>query len=166
MKLVGLGDSAQAFLTAFATELANHVDTVPDAVYVAAGEIPWDGESLIMYMASEAQGVPGRPNSLTQVSVATAISYVTFFIELIRDVSTFGYEGGVIGLPSDEAMANEGVAALNDAGALVWTALTLKDEQIPVMGEIDFVIGPCNPVGPMGGLAAMRLQLDISVDGT
>lgn len=164
MKLVGLGDSCKSFLDAFATQLANYVD-VPSAVYVAAGEIPWDGESLILSLASETQGVPGRPSAVSQVSASTAISSVAIFIELIRNVSTYGYENGLIGLPSDEVMETEGLQALNDAGAMIQTAIILKSKGIPVPLGVDFAIGQCVPVGPMGGLAAVRLTLEISIDG-
>lgn len=165
MKLVGLGDSCSAYLAEFATELAQHGVIVPDAVYVASGEIPWDGESLILSLGSASQGIPGHPTALSQVSPSTAISAVSLYVELIRVVSTFGYEGGRIGLPSEHAMDTEGVRSLNDAGAMIQTAIILKSRGVPVSLGVDYSIGQCVPIGPMGGLAAVRLALDISIDG-
>lgn len=166
MKLVGFGDSVANLLSAFAEELANHGIVVPDAQYVAAGEVPWDGESLIMYLGAIVQGVPGRGISTSLVSPSQAISTSTLYVEMLRECSTFGYEGGLIGLPSDEVMQNEGVSALNDAGAMIKTAIILKSQGIPVELGVDYAIGACMPIGPMGGLSAMRLSLDISIDGS
>ena len=165
MQLVGLGNAASNYLTAFASELANHVATVPDAVYVAAGEVPWDGEALVLSLGAIAQGVPGRGAAQSFRTAEETISVATFHVELIRTVSTAGYMGGPLGLPSEWAMDNEGVDALNDAGAMTYTAIILKGQGVPVALGVDYSIGSCVPIGPNGGLAAMRLELVISIDG-
>ncbi len=165
MKLVGLGDSAAQYLASFATQLATYEIEIPDAVYVAAGEVPWDGESLILSLGSIVSGVPGRAVGTSLLSPSNAISASTLYVELIRKVETWGYEGGRLGIPSEEAQQFEGVRALNDAGAMVKTALVLKGQGIPVQLGVDYAVGPCMPVGPMGGFAAVRLALDISNDG-
>lgn len=165
MQLVGLGTAAKAYLDEFAAELANQGIDVPTAQYVAAGEVPWDAESLVISLGGIAQGIPGQGIATSFRSASEAISVATFAIELIRTVSTSGYGGGVLGLPDEYAMDNEGVSALNDAGAMVQSAILLKSKGIPVALGVDYAIGQCLPIGPLGGLAAVRLEIAVSIDG-
>ena len=168
MQLVGLGDSAQNYLSAFATELATLIgdENVPDTQYVAAGEIPWDGEALIIALGTIAQGVPGRPMGTSLVAPSEAISFTTLYVELIRRAANVGIQGGLIALPDANTLNNQGVQAMNDAGAMVQTAINLKAQEQPVELGVDYGIGQCVPLGPEGGLVGVRLALDISLDGS
>lgn len=165
MKLVGLGESASALLAAFVTELLVIGIDVPEAVYVAPGQIPWDGPSLTISLGYVAIGQPGQPDSQSLISTSQIETTATLYLELIREVSTFGYGSGIVGLPTQEAMDVEGTQALDDAGAMVAAAIAVKaSSQIVSLGA-GFAIGQCLPIGPEGGLAAMRLELTLSIDG-
>lgn len=166
MQLATLGASAQALLDAFVTELNALGVNVPDAAYVAPGEIPWDGESLVLSLSEISTGQPGQPIGSSIQSVNAIETFVTLGVELIRPTSTEGYGGGPLGLPSIEDMAEDGVNALNDAGALYQAAINIKGAGLIVSRGAGFVIGQCVPIGPNGGLAAMRLDIALSVDGS
>ena len=45
-------------------------------------------------------------------------------------------------------------------------AINLKAQGIPVPLGVDYSIGQCVPLGPMGGLAAVRLEISSSIDGS
>jgi hypothetical protein len=167
VKLVGLGSSAQELLTAMSTQLVTLLGAanVPKAQYVAAGEVPWDGESLIVSMGSIGTGQPGIAIAQSLISPSQIETYVTLYVELIRAVSTYGYGSGVKGIPQPAQMGKEGLQALNDAGALVSAAIAVKAASTLVTLGAGFAIGPCVPIGPDGGLAAMRLELALSIDG-
>ena len=169
MQLVGLGDSASNYLASFAAELAIVFDDptlIPDTQYVAAGEIPWDGEALVISLGSIEQGVPGRPMGTSLFAPSAAISFTKLYVELIRRCSIIGVEGGLINTPSANNLNNEGIQAMNDAGAMVQTAINLKAQDIPVEWGVDYAIGSCMPLGPEGGLVGVRLEIDISLDGS
>ncbi len=166
MKLATMGESAKALLYAFVTELTSLGVDVPDAYYVAPGEIPWDGESLVLSLSDISTGQPGQPIGSSIQTVDAIETTVTLAVELIRPTATEGYLGGPLGLPSIEAMENDGVNALNDAGALYQAAINIKGKGQIVSRGAGFVIGQCVPIGPNGGLAAMRLELALSVDGS
>ncbi len=166
MKLATLGQSAKALLDAFVVELAALGVSVPDAYYVAPGEIPWDGESLVISLTDISTGQPGQPIGASVQTIDAIETTVTLSIELVRPTTTEGYLGGPVGLPSIEAMESDGVSALNDAGALYQAAINIKGQGLIVSRGAGFVIGQCVPIGPNGGLAAMRLDVALSVDGS
>ena len=170
MRYVGMGDSAKTLLDAFASQLVANDQNfpLPGSRYVGAGEIPWDGEGLYVYLAGGFTGQPGQPVATNIVSVNAMTYAVSFYVMLVRGVSSFGYwNSDGLAIPDDVNLEAEGIQAVNDAGALVQAAIDIKDSGLIVRnGQTGFVIGQVTPVGPQGGLAAMRLQLDLSVDGS
>jgi hypothetical protein len=165
MKLVGMGSSAEFLLASFATELAGLGVDVPTAQYVGAGEIPWDGESLTIYLSSVAQGFPGAPIGRSLLSTSEIVTTATLQVQLLRIVSVIGDVGGRLELPDEKALNTDGLTAMDDAGALYQAALNIKNKGKMVPLGVDFAILTALPLGPLGGMAGVRLGLDISVDG-
>lgn len=165
MKLVGLGQSVQALLATYAAEMVNLGASLPTAQYVAAGEIPWDGESFIACLGAVQQGVPGKPEGFSLVSASQIITFVSVNFQLIRSVGTVGIRGGRIGLPTKTVQDTEGARAFDDAGYLFQAAVNMKAAGSVVPLGIDFAIGQVIPIGPEGGLSAVRINLDVSIDG-
>ena len=167
MNLSSLGNSAAELLAAFADALVEIDPNFPltGNQYVGAGEIPWDKPGLYVYLAAETLGQPGAPVS-TDVRGVNAISMSAgFYVMIIREVATFGYwnDSGVN--PASDAILNaNGTQAINDAGMLVAAAIKIKGAGTLVNIGAGFAIGQCTPVGPMGGMAAVRLQLDLSIE--
>jgi hypothetical protein len=169
VKASALGNSAADLLAAIveAIEAINPAYPLPGARYVGAGEVPWDGPGLYIYLGGGHTGQPGQPIATNVVSVSAVVRTAMFYVQLIREVSTFGYlRGDWRDIPTDADLNTEGVQAINDAGMLVAAATRVKKDAIIVANEAGFVIGQVMPIGPDGGLAAMRLQLDLSVDAT
>lgn len=167
MKASALGSSAQELLDAMAAAIVAIDPTypLPGSQYVGAGEIPWDGPGLYVYLGGGVTGQPGQPQTTNIVSVHALVRTVEFYVMLIREVSTFSpYEGDWQNIPPDADLNAEGVQAVNDAGMLVAAAVRVKFDKTLVANEAGFVVGQVTPIGPAGGLAAMRLHLDLSVD--
>jgi hypothetical protein len=154
-------------LDAFVTKL---VENNPDFdltgnQYVGAGEIPWDKPGIYVYMGGGQTGQPGTPQTTSVVSTSAITMSVSFYVMIIREVATFGYwSDGGINTASDDILNANGIQAIDDAGALIQAALAIKNDATLVQRAAGFVIGQCTPVGPQGGMAAMRLQLDLSVE--
>lgn len=167
LRLSALGDSANELLNAFSAQLVtdNPDFDLSGNSYVGAGEIPWDAPGLFVYLGGGHSGQPGMPMSTDVRSVNAFTFSVQFYVQLLREVATFGYwnDSGVNPAP-DDVLNGNGVQAINDAGALLRAAVGLKAAGNLVRREAGFVIGQVTPVGPMGGMAAMRLQLDLSVE--
>ena len=167
MKLSDLGTSANGLLEAFAAQLvATNPDfPLPPNRYVGAGEIPWDGEGLYVYLAGGVTGQPGIPQT-TNVAAAQGVTFsVQFYVMLVRSVSSFGYwAGDNIDVPSNADLGFEGHLAVGDAGALLGAAAAIKAAKSVVKNSQGFVIGQVTPVGPQGGLAAVRLLIDLIIE--
>jgi hypothetical protein len=167
VQLSALGTSAQQLLAAFVEEL-QCIDgfTIPPGQYVAAGEVPWDGPGLYLYLGATNTGQPGAPVSTNIVSVKALTSMVGVYVQLIRQASSFGLFTAQYPGPAPDATLNaEGVQAFNDAGALILAATNIKKKkQIVTSSQEGFVIGQITPIGPQGGLAAVRLYLELSID--
>ncbi len=164
LKLDQFGPACSALLKEFETTLSNLGVDVPRPVYVAAGEVPWDGESLTLYFGSVAQGQPGRPFETSDVATSMTPYFATVFIQLLRKVSTFGF-GNMPSpqIPPPSVQAKEGRRSLDDASGLLRAAIAIKKSNQPVpLGE-GFSIAGVMPVGPEGGLCATRLQLHLTV---
>jgi hypothetical protein len=161
MNLVGLGDSATQLLANFASQLVSLGVDVPNLQYVNAGELAWDGDSLTLNLGSIAQGKPGSAVATSYVSPDTITTSATMYVQLLRTVDTVGIQGQRVNTPSKTRLQKEGVVSFNDAGALMQAAINLKAKNIPVQLGIDFSIGSVMPVGPMGGMAANRLELNV-----
>ena len=167
MKLSDLGAGAQQLLEAFATQLVENDPEfpLPSDRSVGAGEIPWDGPGLYVYLGATHGGQPGRPETTSVPSAHATVFVVTFYAQLIRAVSSFGYwAGDNVDLPPSSILGGEGIRAVSDAGALIAAASQIKQSGAIAKRPTGFVVGAINPIGPQGGLAAVRLQLDISID--
>lgn len=165
MKIATLGDSMQSLLDLFVEYLPTFNVEVPDSRYVGAGQIPWDGESLTIYLSNITAGQPGAPFGLP-MQVASMLSFsATLYVQIIREISNVGTSGGSFGLmlPDTSSMGADGLAAMNDAQGLVRTAVDIFANYYATDPGEGFKIGDVSPLGPEGGLAAMRLALDISL---
>lgn len=163
MLLTSLGQSAQLLLDSFTAELTDLGLDVPPAQYVGAGQIPWDEPSLTVYLGVTSQGVPGSPTSKSWIDPSNIQTISTFYVQLLRNCSTVGYGGGRIELPSIEQLGLEGVSAVNDAGALYYAAIQIKAAGTLVPLGVDFTVGGVMPIGPEGGMSAMRIGLEFSL---
>lgn len=167
MRLSALGASAQELLGAFVTELEGIEGFVmPPGRYVGAGEIPWDGEGLYVYLGTTGVGQPGRPQSTNVPKVQSVFTTIAVYVMLVREVATFGYFSAGDPAPASDSVLNaDGVRAFDDAGALIQAALAIKKAGDVVRNpQAGFVIGAVQPLGPSGGMAAVRLALELSVD--
>lgn len=167
MRLSALGTSANELLEAFATQLVAQDPTfdLPAEQYVGAGEIPWDGPGLYVYLGDGVTGQPGAPIG-TNIPAAQGVTFaVSFYVMLIRSVASYGFwAGGNLDIPGPEILGAEGVQAVTDAGALLGAAAAIKAAKSVVTNSQGFVIGQVTPLGPSGGLAAVRLQLDLIIE--
>jgi len=167
MKLSDLGSSANDLLDSFAEQLALIPGfTLEGNRYVAAGEVPWDKPGLYLYVGAGNTGQPGAPQGQNIQSAQGLVFSVSFFVMILRTVATYGYwnDGGVNPAPDNILNAN-GTQAVRDAGALLSCAAKIKKQDLAVKSQsAGFVIGQVLPLGPQGGMAAMRLQLDVSID--
>jgi hypothetical protein len=121
-----------------------------------------------MYLGALGPGQAGKPVSASYRTSDQIMMSVILYVQIIREVSTFGYGymGGAVQLPGPDDLNDEGMCALNDAGYLIAAAIAIKTAGQAVPLGIDYAIGNCVPLGPDGGLAAMRIELNISIDGT
>ena len=118
-----------------------------------------------MYLGDSGAGQPGRPETTSVPSAHATVFAVTFFVQLVRMASTFGYWSGDTVAPADPAILNgEGIQAVNDAGALLAALAKIKQAGEIARRPTGFVIGRVMPIGPRGGMAAVRIQVDISID--
>ena len=166
MRFSALGDGAQLLLEAFASELTSLGIEVPSEQFVASGEVAWDCPSLTVTLGAPSQGQPGIPFGQSYLTTEEATFFATFFVMLLRNVDSVGPITGPLDNPDAESLGYEGWKAFNDAGALVEAAINIKDAQTIVARPIPFAIGQVLPLGPMGGMAGMRLELSIQIDGT
>jgi hypothetical protein len=168
VQLSALGTSLSELLDAFIEQLSSIPGyVVPVNQYVGAGEIPWDGEGLYVYLGSTGVGQPGQPQTQNIPSTKAVFSTIGIYVMIIRAVSSFGYYSGESAVPaSDEQLNAEGIQLVNDAGALIKAALAIKKAgKIVNSKQAGFVIGQITPIGPQGGLSAMRLFLELSIEG-
>lgn len=167
MQLANLGQSAQLVLASFLEQFAliEGFDMPPGA-YVGAGNIPWDGEGVYVYLGSTGSGQPGKPQGTTIPTATIMVQFVTLYIQIVRRVSTFGFfTSGAPQPASDEQLNADGVVAMDDVSALLTAALAIrKAGTLTNSQQAGFVIGPVTAIGPEGGFAAMRLQLDLQLD--
>ena len=167
MKLSDLGGSANQLLEAIAAQLVQTDPAFerPGNRYVGAGEIPWDGPGLYVYLGDAFRGQPGRPETTSVPSAHASVFAVTFYAQLIRSVSSFGYwASDTISIPDSAVLAGEGIQSVNDAGALLAALAKIKQSGEISKRPTGFAIGQVMPLGPRGGLAAVRVQIDISID--
>jgi hypothetical protein len=162
-----LGQSANDLLEAFKEQLALVPNfTLPGNQYVGAGEIPWDKPGLYVYLGDASTGQPGKPETQNIGSSRGIFYRVSFYVMILRVVATFGYfnDGGVSTAPDAVLNAN-GTQAVRDAGALLQAAAAIKASDTIVSSQnAGFVVGQLTPLGPQGGMAAMRLLLDFSIE--
>jgi hypothetical protein len=162
-----LGTSCQELLDAFIDEMSQIQGfNVPPNSYVGAGDIPWDGEGVYLYLGGTFSGVAGRPQTTNIPAVQGVLTAITLYLMIIRAVPTFGFfTSGDPAPASDDQLNGAGVQSMNDAGALIIAAIAIKKAgNFTNSKQASFVIGATNSIGPEGGLAAVRLQLDISIE--
>ena len=163
MKLATLGASLEALLADFAAELTAAGASVPAVQYVGAGQIPWDAESLTVYLGDIAQGQPGMPTAQSFTSATPINLSATVHVQILRAVSVTEDGIGTINIPPMSAMNADGVQAMNDAGALLQAAIAIFAKyEVTSPGE-GFVITSLTPMGPEGGLASVQLTLSVSL---
>lgn len=167
LSLSNLGDSASILLEAFAEELEKIPSyEIPPGRYVGSGEIPWDGPGLYLYIGSSNVGQPGAPQGQNIPTSKAIFTVVGFYVMLIRPASSFGYlmEGAPLPVP-DATLNAEGIRSVNDAGQLLAAAKRIRDRgDIVSSRQAGFVIGAVTPIGPQGGLSAMRLYFEASIE--
>jgi hypothetical protein len=156
------GTYAQALLTMFVDALTTLGVDLPESQYVSAGQVAWDGPSMTIELGTITQGQPGRPVGDTFQPASVTITQAQFFVQIIRETSALSGEGWAVNMvPDSEQLGDEGTTALDDAGALVKAAIAVH----AAIGQgKGFVIDSCSPLGPQGGLSAMRLSITVSLD--
>lgn len=167
MQLSNLGGSASELLEAFIAALIKNDPTfpLPGNQYVGSGEIPWDKEGIYVYMGGGQTGQPGAPVSTNVVRTSGIVMAMSFYVMIVRQVPTFGYwSDGGINTADDDDLNAAGMQSITDAGQLILAAIAIKDNAQLVRNGAGFVIGQCTPVGPMGGMSAVRLQIDLSLE--
>lgn len=167
MRFSALGASANDLLEAFRGQLIedNADFELPGTQYVGAGEIPWDGPGLYVYLGSGVTGQPGRGISTAVFSTQAITRTMLFYVQLLRECLTFGYWGDDWrSLPPDDQINAEGMRLMDDAGALVAAAIHLQTKKVIVPNPMGFAIGQIMPIGPQGGLVGIRLPLDLTID--
>jgi hypothetical protein len=164
MQLNNLAASAANLLEQFVEQLPNFGIDVPESQYVGSGIIAWDGESLTVTLGTVAQGFPGKPDDLTFVTATPTVTYATFYVQLLREASALSGGGFAQNMTPDAAqLGGEGLQAVSDAQALVQAAIAIHQTYTVEDPGLDFVVGPCQPLGPEGGLSAMRLTLGLAL---
>jgi hypothetical protein len=167
MRFSALGLSANDLLEAFRAQLIedNADFDLPPNQYVGSGEIPWDGPGLYVYLGSGVTGQPGRGTATAVFSTSAITRTMLFYVQLLRDCSTFGYWGDDWrSIPANADLNYEGMRAMDDAGAMVAAAIHLQTKKIIVANPMGTAIGQIMPIGPQGGLVGMRLPLDLTID--
>ena len=164
MKLPTLAADAQDLLEQFAQQLDDLGVVVPPSQYVGSGIIAWDGESLTVTLGTIGQGQPGMPIGTTFIPGDVSVMWATFYVQIIRIAPALSGEGFTSDLtPSPETLGGAGQEAVNDGRALVQAAIAIHASYSATGPGEGFVIGPLMPLGPEGGLSAMRLQIDVSL---
>lgn len=178
MRLAALPGSAEQLLADFETQLAvAYAATppptkgawrpVPPVSYVApGGEVPMDGESLVVYMGPITQGQPGAPNEMPYVVVSALTFVVTLYVQILRVVRVNtgdGFDPAKLA-PSSTQIDLDGQQTLCDSAALVQAAIAIKAAAGDVPQGEGFAIGSTSLIGPVGGLAGVRLALHMSLD--
>ena len=160
-----LGATAEAILNAFATQLELQGVELPKVQYVAPGSmIAWDAPSLTVALETITQGQPGAPFGQTyQIGTVTELS-ASFGILLIREIPALTSEGSLDDMiPSQFVLDTAGQSILGDAANLVKAAIAIHDKYLITSPGEGFVIGPITPLGPQGGMAGHKLNLEISL---
>ncbi len=163
MNLGGLAAAAENLLGLFATELTALGVEVPEAQYVGSGLIPWDGESLTIYLGDIGQGQPGAPFSGTPQPAAVTVLRCTIWVQLCREHPSLYDAGARLMLPDPPALDTAGQTSVLDAASLMQAAMAIHATYSATGPGEGFAILGVQPLGPEGGLAAMRLGLDMSL---
>ena len=134
------------------------------AQYVAAGIVPFDGESLTVYLGTIDQGQPGAPiGSSFQVAAATVL-WATFYVQILREAPALSGGGTAQDLTPDvDVLGEAGLEAMSDAAALTQAAIALHAFYAVTGPGEGFVVGPVGPLGPEGGISGMRIALHVSL---
>lgn len=163
VSLTDLGDSAESILAAFVEQLIELGVDLPEASYVSPGEVAWDQPSVTIYLGVGDQGEPGQTLQ-GSFRVARAVhTSSSLFVQILRKTSSIGPLGPWTQIPAPADLNADGKLALKDAGCLMKAAIMVfKDYQAVGPGQ-SFTIGPVTTLGPQGGMAAVRLRIDVSL---
>jgi hypothetical protein len=162
MQLATLGADVHSLLDQFVEDLTDQGIVIPKLVFVGSGEIAWDGPLLAIHLNNLPSGEPGVPQGAMRVADQYHFN-VSLFVMLLREVASVGPNSGRAQTPSAKAMNAEGMASFNDAAALTLAAVNIfGDYSSTTYGETVKIIGT-DPVGPYGGLAGVRLRVDLNV---
>jgi hypothetical protein len=161
-----LRETAQTVLSAFKAQLEAQGVELPERQYVAPGQgIPWDGEQLVVTLMSVGQGQPGAPFSGTYRPGAELLM-AQFAVAIVRTVPSLSGESFAGPMtPSAEELGTAGLAAMDDAQALIKAAIALHAAESVTGLGMGFEIGDCAPVGPEGGMTGHRQLIAISLGG-
>jgi hypothetical protein len=164
VSLQDLGGAAQQILDLFVAQLESQGVELPSKQFIAPSpNPPWDGEQVSVAFAGMTQGQPGAAIGGTMIGSALN-QMVTFSVSIVRKISELDTSAPLNAgaIPDADAMTADGLLVIGDASALWIAAAEIKATQTLARGNEGFGIGPCLPVGPEGGLAAQRLQIDLS----
>lgn len=160
MLLADLSDSATALLGNFAAQLNALGVDVPVAQYVGAGTVPWDGESLTVYIGNIGQQLEGQA-VIPQAQIFRTLIYV----QIIRAVAGLSDNGGpLLNIPNADDLNESGVTLIGDAAGLMLAAQAIHSEYLDTGQGEDFVIEGVQPIGPEGGFCAMRIGLRVTLE--
>jgi hypothetical protein len=173
MRLAALPSAMESMLAAFSTQIKDTYSvpgcnwTPPAAQYVAPGvNTPWDGESLTLYFGAIEQGIAGQPTATSERTVDQLHFHATLWVQMLRAVRVQTGEGFDIGqlIPSMAEIDLDGQQSAADVAALVQAAVAVKGAYAVVPYGESFGIGPIQMLGPDGGLAGVRLGIQVSLD--
>lgn len=160
--LLTLGDDAARLLTLFMEGLVTLGIELPCKQCVAPGSIPaWDGEQLTVNLVRIEQGQPGMPSAGTEYHPVFAAA---FGISLVREVCAL-HDAASAGsmVPTQDAIQADGVAAFQDAAALIRIATQIRESYTFTSPGEGFNVGPCTALGPAGMLAGQQIIVTVSL---
>jgi hypothetical protein len=158
VKLAAFADEAGALLADFATELESLGVDVPDSVYVSPGILAWDGPSLTLYMSLFGQERPG----FTEIPPA-GVFRATLYVQILRVTAALMDDGDRYSVPNAEDIGTSGAQALSDASGLLRAAQAIHSKYLATGAGEQFIIQAVEPLGPEGGLAAVRIGIEVSL---
>lgn len=157
----------QNLLDDLVSELVGLDVCVPKAQYLSPGGIiPWDEESITVYLGEIQQGQPGHPVATTYLSAIEAQFFARVFAQIVRKQTAVPGSDSFsasANMPSVAQMTADACQAMTDAAGLLTAAQLVHASYLASSPGEGFVVGPLSTLGPDGGLAAVRIALEISL---
>ena len=164
MRWANMGQSAADLLGYFIAEFEILGANVPSECYVASGSVPWDGESLTVSFGSIGQGQPGAAFGGTFPAAIPTNMTATMFVQVLREVPIVqDSPSGHVIIPTLAQMTTAGQQGFDDASALATAAIQIHAKYLITDPGEGFVISDVIPIGPDGGLAGVRLSIQVSL---